>query len=236
MRSVSAILFALSLCLSVPVFGAVAHDGEANLSAVVSATDPWDIQDKTTAGANRCAVVRIETSQTTTVTSITYNAVAMTQVGTPVDITAGSARRLHFYIIAAPPTAASDIAIDFNASATGSYLVSSFSGCDQADPIGDNQTASGSGTSASVAVTAAAGDIVLDYLQAATSTITEDGGQTLEMADLNRSSFYMAASRENGAASVTMSWTISSAAWGIRAFSINQASAAGNTPLRRRRN
>jgi hypothetical protein len=135
---------------------------------------------------------------------------------------------LHAYEIVNPPTGASDVIITVDAPVEITYLISSYNGVDQADPIGAIAEATGSGANGSVAVASAVGDLVLDVFDVEqTSTVGAD--QTEEGSDLGGGDEF-SGSREAGAASVTMSWTHVAANWGILAFSLNASGVAPSDP------
>lgn len=201
---------------------AVAFDGEAILSGRHASSSTWTISGKTTAGSDRVGIVRFMGNAT--FTSITWGGVAMTEIGT---VTRGSLV-IRSYAIVDPPTSASDIVINFVAPGAGPYAVTSYNGVDQADPIGDVQTATGTGTTPTVDVSSAADDMVLDAMDVANVISSVGANQTAEYLDTTGSSDRFGASREAGAATVTMSWTVSSGAWSTMGFSLNAAGDAGS--------
>lgn len=207
---------------------AVAHDAEADLSGDQTASATWTISGKTTAGSNRVGIVRFNYAATATLTGVTWNGSAMTEVPLS-SVTSGSRTNKSFYIVD-PPTASSDIVISFSAGTpAGEYLVTSYNEADTASPIGDVQTATGTSTTPSVDVTSASGDMVLDWMVIANTITSVGDSQTSEFIDTTGGSYRVGGSREAGAATVTMSWTVGSGAWGTSGFSINQAAAGGSS-------
>lgn len=136
----------------------------------------------------------------------------------------------YVYYIIDPPTAASDVVVDWPSANTGPYFVASYNGVDQSDPTGDIQVASGSGTTATINISSASGDMVVDMAVTFGGYVSTGADQTKEGGTLNGGVYEAIASREAGAATTTMSWGVGNAAWDIMGMSINQVAAAGGTP------
>jgi hypothetical protein len=144
----------------------------------------------------------------------------------------GAGRETRMYGIVNPPTSASAIEVEFSAPVAMGYVISSYNGVDPVTPYENTDTASGTGTTASVAITSAAGNLVVDVATAAGASVAEGGGQTQEGSDVtDGGSYTMGASREDGASSVTMSWGlgVSDVSWAIIATSL-RASGGGGGP------
>jgi len=201
---------------------AALHDGQANISGrITSNTTTWTLTGKTTTGTNRLGVVRWLAGLAPS--TVTWGGVAMTNLGTTV--VRGSQTIRMFYILN-PPTAASDIVITNIGPTTGAYLVTSYNGVDQTDPIGDVQTATGTSTTPSVTVTSATDELVIDAMDVANVISSVGAGQTAEYLDTTGSSDRFGGSYEAGAASVTMSWTVSSGAWATMGVALMPVAAA----------
>lgn len=206
----------------VPV--AAAHDGEANFSGRHASAGTWTFSGKTTAGSDRLGVLRFMVATATAISSVTWNGAAMTQIGT---VVRGSST-IYVYRILAPPTSASDVVITFSgATPSGPYLVTSYNGVDQTTPVSGFVTNTGSGTTPTVDVSSAADNLVLDAMDVANVISSVGADQTAEFIDTAGGSDRFGGSREAGASTVTMSWTVSSGAWSILAFSLNNASGGG---------
>jgi hypothetical protein len=79
----------------------------------------------------------------------------------------------------------------------------------------------GSSTTPSVNVSSAAGELVIDFLVSGPRTLTADGSQTERVDSTVAGNHSQGGSEEAGAASVTMSWTLSSASdWAITGVSL----------------
>jgi hypothetical protein len=167
-----------------------------------------------------------------TITGVTYNGVAMTSVGT---IANGGTVAVDIWKLSAPASGAHNVVVTFSANVgravTGAV---SFTGAHQttASLTGTFASATGTSTAPSVAVTSAAGEIVLDTVGINSSTVdaTVGAGQTSLWNDVTANGGADkegAGSTEAGAASVTMSWTTgSSHVWAIGGVSVVPAVAA----------
>lgn len=105
--------------------------------------------------------------------------------------------------------------------ATSDNMVSGticFTGVNQSTPLGTAAKAEGAGTNAEVIVTSATGEMVVDGVRShgSGSTVTVGAGQTERYSAADATYNEEAGgSHENGAASVTMNWTVSDDAWVI---------------------
>lgn len=201
---------------------AALHDGEANLTGRLPSSSTHTLSGKTTAGANRLGVLRFMSSHAPT-SAPTWGGNAMTLVGT----VPRGAQTIRAYRIVDPPTTSSDIEIVLAGPVQIPYIVSSYNGVDQTTPIGDVQSAEGTGTTPTVDVSSAADNLVLDAMDVANVISSVGAGQTAEFLDTVGSVDRFGGSREAGASTVTMSWTVSSGAWSILAFELNAASGGG---------
>ena len=183
-----------------------------------------------TAGSDRLMLVgvSIHNYASETVSSITYNGVALNQVGASAN---GTDARVEIWRLIAPPTGTYDVVITFSAELTSVARagVMTFTGVNQAAPLGTFASATGSSSPATVNVTSAANELVFDTVgtesQSSPFSLTVGAGQTQRWnsAIMGYDRFLAAGSTEPGAATVTMSWTISPASavpWAIGAVSI----------------
>jgi hypothetical protein len=210
---------------------AIAPDGEANLSGRAASSTTWSLGNKTTAGSDRCGTVRLFVDSAGSTTTPTWGGAGMTHVGT-VNFS-GASKSVRTYEIVNPPTGSSAVSVAVSPASEGAYLVSSYSGVDQADRIGDMQTASGNGVTATVNVTSAAGELVLDAMDMLQVINSVGAGQTSEFTDTAGATDRFGCSREAGAGTVTMSWSTDGtlADWGIVAFSLREATGGGATDI-----
>jgi hypothetical protein len=233
------LLVALACLWAQPAFAQVVHDGETVLASHVASADPHTITGKTTAGSNRVGVVHIRVSSAVfgagNPVSVTWtgadNAGVMTEI-TTIDAAVGTAGGIRSYCVTNPPTSASDIVVDLTTSAPIGYVITSYNGASQSSPCTNAATAGPTtDTTPTVDVTSAANRMVVSVASAANTFSATGAGQTQEGTDVTDGGNYvMRASREAGAASVTMSYTISSAQWVTQGFSISAAAAGTVTP------
>lgn len=161
-----------------------------------------------------------------TISSVTYNSVAMTIV--PSSSKSIGQYTVVLYYLINPASGSNTVAVTFSGGVFdfGGGAVS-FTGADQTTPLGTAATASGTSTTPSVAVTSASGEIVLDTLIITHSgTLTVDGSQTQRWNATGGGYTKYAGSTEGGAASTTMSWSNSTSQdWAITGVAVKPVSA-----------
>lgn len=106
-------------------------------------------------------------------------------------------------------------------------VLTSWSGVNQSVPFSDSNSATGTSSSPSVSVNSAVGELVIDNMQMdGDSAVPIVGsGQTVIANWEPGGDYNNGVSKENGAASVTMSWTIVNDQWIICAGSLSPATA-----------
>ncbi|MBI2913817.1 MAG: DNRLRE domain-containing protein, partial [Chloroflexi bacterium] len=176
-------------------------------------------------GSNRLLVVGVSVSYAgTTVSGVTYGGTALTQVG--VKDAPSSDGRVEIWRLLAPASGTANVVVSLtngNLSTTVAGAVS-FTDVHQTSPLGAFASASGASGNPSVAVSSAAGEVVVDTVMwnGSYTTLTVGAGQ---MQRWNRTTSGMigAGSTEPGAASVTMSWTVNGGqndSWAIGAVAV----------------
>jgi CSLREA domain-containing protein len=183
-----------------------------------------------TAGSSRLMLVgvSIHNYASETVSSITYNGVALTLVGARANATDA---RVEIWRLIAPPTGTHDVVITFSTelSSVSRAGVMTFTGVNQTTPLGTFTSAIGSASPATVNVASAANELVFDTVGSMSTsspfTLTVGAGQTERWNSvvMGYERYLSAGSTESGAASVTMSWTIApttSVPWAIAAVPI----------------
>lgn len=236
-------LLGIIFCLIVPSFSwaQIAYDAG---TAATSGTGTSYTFSHTTTGTNRglSVCVFMFNSPITTVSSVTYAAVGLTQVGSAT-LTFGGAStlRLEQWFLANPASGANNVVITPSASTSTIYgFVNSYTGVNQSTPVGTGNNASqvaGNGP-VSVNVTSATGEWVSDcvYIDHANAVPTIGAGQTARVGkdDTGVSGNWWGTSTENGATTTTMSWTLGQTGkdWGTVAFPIKPVAAAASTPQR----
>ena len=167
-------------------------------------------------------------------TSTTWNGTGQTLVGAAYTAL-GQAEISHWYSVA-PATGTLDYVFNRTAGSPAgqAFVVWSFQGVDQTTPhdaIGD---ATDTTLTPTIAVSSAVDDMVVDFMVIAgtidAATLAVGAGQISSLLVENGTNdFNWGASRQTGAASVTMSWTYERGAgarsWGTTAFNINAAGA-----------
>ena len=158
-----------------------------------------------------------------TVTSATYGGVALTPVGR-----VAGAQAVELWQLVAPAPGTGSVVVNFSASTAAAIGASSFSGVDQAQPTAGFAGASGTGTVSSVDVASEVGGLVVDLsiLQDNPSASAGSGQITLWLR--SNAELRARSTAEPGAATVTMSTNLSTAAaWSHAAVSLRPAGAGG---------
>ena len=191
------------------------------------------ISHTTGSGTNRLMLVGISfvNDEMETVTSVTYNGVALTWVGTGAN---GDDARMEIWRLIAPPTGTYNVVITFSAPLRRAAVagVMTFTGVHQTTPLGTFVSAVGNASPATVNVTSAANELVFDTVACESCTSFTVGPSQTQRWNLSAPDGPRltpgAGSTELGAVSVTMSWTQGFADyWAIGGVSIKPAAAAG---------
>jgi hypothetical protein len=172
-------------------------------------------------GSNRVLVVTTS-SMDESANSVTFNGQALTLIGRQND--GDNATRISMWYRINPASGSGTIQVNY-AGSTGEKTMgaTSWSNVDQVTPVGTFVSQSGSSGTASVTVTSAADEVVVDAVSAeAAGSITVHPSQTQRWnATVGDASG--GHSSEAGAASVTMSWTMPSSYWAIGAVPLKPA-------------
>lgn len=197
-----------------------ATTGSASSATSVSATH-------THTGTNGAAFMHSASA------AATPQAVAGSYAGTSMtehwDTTFASFYRHAGYTLVNPATGAQTVTATYAGSQGQLRIgVATYTGVDQTTPVGTPNTATGSSTTPSVAITSATDELVVDGMaQVANANATAGANQT-ERWDLAGTEVSIAGSEEAGAATTTMSWTLpASAAWHIGGIPFKPAAAGG---------
>ncbi len=199
---------------------AITSNGAASSATINSGTSmTWS--HTVAAGDNRAMFVTLAIHGLGAgVSSVTYGGVALTQVGR----TAGN-HAVEIWRLASPTVGTANVAVSFGGSTAVAGGAVVYNGVDLAAPTSGYAGATGTGTSATVNVSSATGDLVLDvtnwtgtaggYAVGADQTVAWSANSSLNG---GRSS------TEAGAATVTMSSTVSTGVnWEMAGVSINAA-------------
>lgn len=146
----------------------------------------------------------------TATTSVTYNGVAMTEVG---DVVQTFAHASHHYLVA-PDTGAHDVVVTYAGSNDECIAGAvSYTGVDQSTPVGTFAGANAGTGNPTVNVSSATDELVVDGVYVAAhqtaDTLTVGGSQTQRVNNEDSGDGYgvLGMSEEAGAGTVTMSWT-----------------------------
>lgn len=164
-----------------------------------------------------------------TLSGVTYNGTAMTTAWDHQPLAGQNSGST----LAGPATGSNTVAVTWTGtvSSGGRAAAASYSGVHQTVPTGAGVTANGSASPATRSVSSAAGEMVIDF-PLAFGNIGVGAGQTARMDETGWIAGSSAAgfSEEAGAATVTMSWTISpSDFWATGAIALKPAGAAATT-------
>ena len=186
---------------------------DAGTRQSVTAASTATISTHTIASQSNRLLMASAHTQTNGPTGVTVNGTPMTKLAQGDVGTAGV--RLSVWYLIAPPVGTPTIVFTMTGSATGSVGVDSYYNVSQTNPFRSaaSKTTS-SGTSASVTVAGATGDMVFDAICVATAatSLAVTGGQTANWT-IAKNTVSAGSSREAGAASVAVSygWTTSAA-------------------------
>jgi hypothetical protein len=231
-RILAGCLLLISLVAGRPVAAAIALDNSAHGVTAGGNFSSLSFAHTVGSGSNRILIVGVSLhTRNATVSSVTYGGTALTQGGSIA--TGSNANRTDiWYLLSPTPTSNGSIVVTPSASTAISAGSISFTGVQQAAPAFTSATNS-SGT-ASVTVSNATGDVIVDTVSANgdAGTLTAGGSQTSRWNIFSGSSgngneVISAGSTQAGAASTTMSWSISGGnkPWSMGAITLVPAAA-----------
>ncbi|HVS25963.1 MAG TPA: DUF6701 domain-containing protein [Burkholderiales bacterium] len=225
MKIICTVLAFVVLILGLPAVAgaAVAFDAAASTSSAASSTTfSWT---HTASGANRVVIVGVSYISPSATATATYGGTSMTLVGS--QFTAADSRMAMFSLVN-PPTGAQTVTVTLTAAPTQGFVGGSvsFTGANQTTPTGTFVSAIGTTSPASLTVTSATGELVIDTLQCDNGcvSITPGGSQTQRW-NLNAGAGgnFGGGSTAAGAATVTTTWTFTSDNWAYGAVSVKAA-------------
>ncbi len=244
----AALVAAILLCpvLVTAAHAQVAFDATTSSSgALLQATNTLTFLHTTT-GANLVMVVGVSLNisgrNSTTVSGVTYNGVALTSAGAAAVTTN---RRTEMWYLKAPATGNHNVVVTLSIPGAGTVGVvagaTTFTGADQTTPIRTYVTSTGNSTNAFVNVASSSNDMVQDTLTlfAGTTAASTSASQTQRWAAASGASgndVYGFGSTRQGALSVPMSEDLTaSTRWAVAAVSVQPSqsdlsvSVAGST-------
>lgn len=179
----------------------------------------------TCSGSNRLLVVGVAFSATDTgvTTAVTYNSVSMTSLG-KVHTNNQTGGFVELFYLVAPATGANTVS--YTASATGDLGGGSvsFTGVDQTTPVANTATNFGTGTSVTLSVTNASGNMVVDAMASGSDIFSSN--QTIrwnQFLNNNGAAGNSAQSTSASTGSVSMGYTIADDWWGTIGTSVQAA-------------
>lgn len=217
---------------------AIAFDAVSESAVGSGSTLSWA---HTCAGSDRLLVVATGVRDGQVVNGITYNGVALTKIRHD-EGPDSAVKRTELWRLVAPAAGAHTIEVTWGAAPSDWNVGAgvSLTGVDQSTPVDAQNGATGSGTTASGAVTTVADNAwVLDAVAHLGNTLAVGAGQTArsERETIGPGSDAFGASTEGPktpAGAVTMSWTSDAAVgWAISAASFKPAAAAAFVPYTR---
>jgi hypothetical protein len=224
-------LLLLAIGFSFPLLADVAHDGEPNRTGATTGSNAGSIPisaQKTTAGSDRYGIACLAARSSISTATATWDSVAMDEIG---HVTNG-VRQAWLFGIVNPPTAASDVVATFGVSDTqGTLIVSSYNGVDQMTPVDAEVEATGTTDPASITITTAAGDMLVDCLHfEGGATPPAEGADQVDNATIDDTSNWGASSRQAGADGGAMTWTLTTPTrWAQVGVNMNAAGGGGGS-------
>jgi len=223
----------LILALLTPAWAHVTFDAVGPSSSGATAHNSTSLSwNHTCSGSHRLLVVGVSLSDGSdpgkTITGVTYNGVALTS-SAAVHSGAGTAGYVQLWYLVAPDTGTNSVAVTLSTVGANTDLLGgsvSFDGVDQSTPVQNFNSATGSGTSASLVITSATGDMVVDAeANGSNVPVSTKTVRWSEHVSNGSRAGNAGQSTAAGAASVTMGYTTSSDSWGMAGFDIKAAGA-----------
>ena len=193
----------------------------ASVATAETATLTWS-HTVGAGGVNRIIIVGVSAAlEGGVVTGVTYAGQPLTQIGGQTDI--DGITRVELWYKVAPPTGANDVVVSLSVSAGVVGGATSWTGVDQTTPLGTAAFTSSESSLATVDVSSAVGEVVVDVVSTEAAAVTVGPGQAQRW-NLFPGTVVGGGSSEPGAApTVTMSWTSTTAFWAIGGVSMKPA-------------
>lgn len=183
-------------------------------TANTSATPTWS--HTVPSGLNRLLVVQVGLRAFRTVTSVTYNGVALTKLGA-VQYSAGNFARAEIWYLVAPAVGTANVVVTISGAEVVEAAALNFVNVNQTTPMSTMGSNTGlGGSSAAVNITSQEGDLVLDMLVKEGGTLTPGTGQTSRWAASADGNWKGGGSTEvsDPSGTTNMSWSLTGAnAW-----------------------
>ena len=220
----------LALFSTASVHAQVTFDAASSPSGTTSSTKSWS-HTVTSSGSNRALIVGVvvQDGSSTSVNSITFNNVNLTEVGKK---SYSSSVTTHLWRLVNPDTGTHTVTVTLNQAKKMITGAMSFTNVDQTTPVGTFFSESGTSSSISKNVTGVLdGELVVDVLGTKSSpTATVGASQTQRWNENYSGDLRTAASTEAGTGTVTMSWSLSeSKEWALAAVALKPPRTAALT-------
>jgi hypothetical protein len=221
----------------------LAFDAVGPSAAGQTATTPASVTwSHTVTGSQTALVVFVGVGQnsgsdaTKTISGVTYNGVAMTQIGTPKHTNNDVFGYLACYGLIAPASGANNVVVTFASAPSVAECASlSFTGADQTAPFGTPVTGAADSATATAAVASnTSGNLIAFGVCCGSDTGTNPTSPATKRAQANFShssagGCFGAATIPATGSSVTCSWAVTSDFWALIAVEVKAAGAGGNS-------
>lgn len=172
-----------------------------------------------------------------TVSGVTWNGIALTQVPSAFEqLNAGGGVTLAVdaWYLVNPDTGAHNVVVNWQDGSNDVNFtgISSWNGVDATVPLGTAVTNSGASGNGSVVVSSAAGEIVAGVIMVEEALGADVASGDTQLFEIDNADFLVAnGAQQNGAASVTLDWTLTSASgWAANGVPLKPAGGGGGGP------
>ena len=200
-----------------------------------SAVTTYNFSHNVNSGTDRLLLVELVIANGVNATAVDFNGTALT-FHSAQNSPSGHVR-VELWSLVAPTEVSGTVNITLASAATLIAGATSYSGVDQATPLGNVSTTSGNSTTPSATVVTSTGDMVVDIVGA--TSVSSNTINASQMQNFSRNQgngatdLFAVSSREIGAASVPMdhSFTSTDTNWAMIAVEINRSSAVNTAPV-----
>ncbi|WP_345531602.1 DUF4347 domain-containing protein, partial [Viridibacterium curvum] len=176
-------------------------------------------------GSNGILIVEVSLRYNAGASSVTYGGVALTKLSSVTDALGVVTAELWY--LKSPTAGTANVVVTLPTTHEFVAGASSFFNVNQTTTFGTVATADGSSGTASLAVSSATGELVIDVVASRQNTTSTVGAGQTQLWSLRNGTAsadaWGGSSTEAGAASVTMSWTITSSEWAATGVSLKAA-------------
>ena len=206
---------------------------DAASSGLMSNARFGNVSHTTAAGSNRILLVSVSAQQPThLISTVTYNNIPLARLGTSYYNVSGT--RLELWYLIAPPVGTYNVVVDAGAAFTENAVVGvqTFTGVHQTAAFGTPIGTSGTSTTASVTVTASAGDLTYGIVtfNNGDTDLSPGASQTELLDGTVNTSVAGGVSTKGGTGLVTLTWTSTLSNWTIGAVPLKAAPSASANP------